>query len=330
MIKNIIPDWRENDHKVFEQQNFYRKHALAKRIDVSDKALAELIDATPDDMIDVVTMGESKTDNASWRTGDVRGVSGRDVIKAVKQGRVWLNLRDLNHVLPEYQRLLEEIYDGFESAVPGLKIRHPQIGFIISSPNVQTFYHADVPITILWQLRGVKKVYVYPLEEKFLSQKMLEGIYLNEFDEVDIPFGEDFDDHATIIDLEPGEVLTWPQNVPHRVENHSMLNVSLSTEHYTLDTMKRYGVYFANGYLDRRFGIGPLSTRIHGPSAWIKSALAMAIKKTGIQKGHRRVKMVSFRVDPGAPKGVRDIDPYPHGDFNTKKQVVIKPAKAPA
>ena len=210
-----------------------------------------------------------------------------------------------------------------EDAITGLKIRHPQIGFIISSPMVQSIYHADIPVTVLWQLRGVKKVYVYPMEEKFLARDMLEGIYLNEFDEVDIPFGDDFDDYAQTVDLEPGQVLTWPQNVPHRVQNHDVLNVSLSTEHYTLESMKRYGVNFANGYLNRHFGIGSLSNSIDGPSAWLKSALAMGIRKTGIQKSHRRVKMVSFRVDPLAPQGVRDIEPYAHGDFKTGQQVPV-------
>ncbi|HHI82054.1 MAG TPA: hypothetical protein ENJ99_02770 [Rhizobiales bacterium] len=329
MIRNIIPDWTSGDSKVFEKDNFYRKHTLAKRIDVSDEGLAALIDATPADMIDVVTMGADKTDNASWRTGDVRGVSGADAIKAVKTGRVWLNLKNLDKIMPEYRELLKEIYDGFEAAVPGLKVRHPEIGFIISSPGVQTFYHADVPITILWQMRGVKRVYAWPLEEKFLSREMLEGIYLNEYDEVDIPFKPEFDDEAMVVDLQPGEVLTWPHNAPHRVQNLDMVNVSLSTEHFTLDTMKRYGVYFTNGYLNRRFGIGPLSTGIDGPSAWLKSAFAMGLKKTGIQKQHRRVKMVSFRVDPDAPNGVRDIEPYPHGDFNTSADAVIQPAKAP-
>lgn len=312
-----ISDWRENDHNAFEHEVFHRKHPFNDLIDVSDDGLADLIENTPDHMIDVVTMGHDKTDNASWRTGDVRGVPGKDVVQAIKEGRVWINLRDLNHVMPKYDKILSDIYQGFENKVPGLKTRHRQIGFIISSPKVQTFYHIDVPVTILWQLRGVKRVWVYPKQEPFISQKMLEAIYLNEIDEVDIPFDPSFDDKATVIDLQPGQTLAWPHNRPHRVQNHDVLNVSLSTEHFTLETMKRYGVYFTNGYLSRRFGLGPFGTDVKGISPWMKSAFAMGLKKTGIQKEHRRQKIVSFRVDPKAPKGVRDIEPYPHGDFNT-------------
>jgi len=317
MTIQAITDWDATDQQIFEQEVFHRHHPFADMIDVSDEGLADLIEATPAEMIDVVTMGQDKTDNASWRTGDVQGVPGKDVVQAIKEGRVWVNLRDLNLVIPEYKDILDDIYDGFESKIAGLKTRHRQIGFIISSPMVQTFYHIDVPITILWQLRGVKRCWVYPKQEPFISQKMLEGIYLNEIDEVDIPFDPSFDDKAMVIDLKPGEVLTWPHNWPHRVQNHDVLNVSLSTEHFTLETMKRYGVYFANGFLNRHFGMGPFKTDVKGITPWMKSAFTMGLKKSGIQKEYRREKIVSFRVDPLAPNGVRDIEPYAHGDFNT-------------
>jgi hypothetical protein len=317
MTFQAIADWQDNDHEIFDRAIFHRHHAFTQQLDVSDDGLAELIDKTPDDFIDVVTMGADKTDNASWRTGDVRGVPGKDVITAVREGRVWLNLRDLNQVMPQYREILQGIYNEFEDHIPGLKTRHQQIGFIISSPKVQTFYHIDVPSTVLWQLRGVKRVWAYPLEEPFISQHMLEGIYLNEIDEVDIPFEPSFDEGAVCIDLQPGELLTWAHNAPHRVQNHDMLNVSLSSEHFTLDSMKQYGVYFSNGYLSRRFGLGSMSTSTRGLSPWVKSAFTAGLKKSGLQKGHRREKIVSFRVDPSAPQGVRDIEPYRHGAFNT-------------
>lgn len=316
MTFQAVIDWKPDDHKIFDRGIFHRHHLFAEQIDVSDEGLAALIDRTPDELIDVVTMGHDKSDSASWRTGDVRGVPGKDVIQAVKDGRVWLNLRDLNHVMPEYKEILEGIYQQFEDNIPGLGSRKRQIGFIISSPRVQTFYHIDVPSTVLWQLRGVKRVWAYPLAEPFISQKTLEGIYLNETDEVDIPYSPKFDDKAVVIDLQPGELLTWAHNAPHRVENHDMLNVSLSTEHFTLASMKKYGVYFSNGFLNRRFGIGPLSTQQQGIRPWMKSALTLGLKKSGLQKEYRRAKMVSFRVDPTAPNGVRDIEPYPHGDFS--------------
>ena len=54
-------------------------------IDVSDEGLADLIERTPAEMIDVVTMGQDKTDNASWRTGDVQGVPGKMLCRQLKK-----------------------------------------------------------------------------------------------------------------------------------------------------------------------------------------------------------------------------------------------------
>ena len=328
MIRSVVSDWKEDDHLRFEKELFHRKHTFLDRIDVSDAGLAALIDATPDDYIDVVTMGDDPSNKETWRTGDVRGMKGADIIEAVKNGRVWLNLRDLNHLMPDYAKLLDDIYESFEDACPGLQTRRRQLGFIISSPHISTFYHVDVPITILWQLRGVKRVFHYPKKEPYISEELMERIYLNEIDEVEIPFELSWDDRpdCSTVDLQPGEMLLWGHNDPHRVENHDMMNVSLSTEHFTLETMKRYGVYFANGYLRRRFGMGQLGTAVEGLSPWMKSAFTAMLKKSGIQKQHRRVKWVSFRVDPDAPNGVRDIEPYPHGAFNASAEAKNKAA----
>lgn len=320
---NAVTDWHENDHHIFEHEVFRRKHPFLDMIDVSDEGLADLIDATPDEFIDVVTMGQEKTDKSSWRTGDLKGVSGKQAIEAAKSGRLWINLRNLVEFMPKYKNILEGVYDTFAANVPGYKSNHHHLGFIISSPDVQSFYHIDVSDTILWHLRGVKRVWVYPKSEPFISQKMLEGIMLNEIDEVDIPFDPAFDNEATVIDLQPGEMLCWPHNYPHRVHNHDMLNVSLSTEHFTLETMKRYGVYFTNGYFSRHLGMGPMSTTTKGLTPWIKGAIAAGLKKSGLQKEYRRQKIVSFRVDPTAPLGVRDIDPYPHKDFNPNQQKLV-------
>lgn len=86
MAEFAVTDWSQKDGDVFEKEIFHRHHPFADQIDVSDEGLADLLDQTPPDYIDVVTMGNDKTDNASWRTGDVRGVPGKDVIQAIKEG----------------------------------------------------------------------------------------------------------------------------------------------------------------------------------------------------------------------------------------------------
>ena len=47
-------------------------------------------------------------------------------------------------------------------------------------------------------------------------------------------------------DLQPGEMVTWPQHTPHRVVNTDGVNVSLSTEHMTSRAARRNNVFLAN------------------------------------------------------------------------------------
>ena len=51
-------------------------------------------------------------------------------------------------------------------------------------------------------------------------------------------------------------MLHWPLNGPHRVENHDMVNISVTTEHFTKEIRDFYAIVYANGLL-RRLGISP-------------------------------------------------------------------------
>lgn len=61
----------------------------------------------------------------------------------------------------------------------------------------------------LWQLIGRKRVYVYPNSPPFLTDRQLEDIALFEI-EVDLPYKPWYDEHARVLDLEPGQMLSWP------------------------------------------------------------------------------------------------------------------------
>ena len=51
-------------------------------------------------------------------------------------------------------------------------------GILISSPNAQVYYHADLPGQSLWQIRGTKRVYIYPPVAPFLTPEQIERIIL--------------------------------------------------------------------------------------------------------------------------------------------------------
>ena len=71
--------------------------------------------------------------------------------------------------------MLDELYDEFEERVPGFKSYKRNLTILISSPNVSVKYHSDVPGQSLWQVRGTKKLYVYPNTQPFIFDLFTQG-----------------------------------------------------------------------------------------------------------------------------------------------------------
>ena len=247
--------------------------------------------------------------NPQWRQGTIEGVSGEKVIDTIERGRMWLNMVAVETVDPRYKKVLEQIFAEFEANVPGFVSFRHKMGILISSPNAQVHYHADIPGQSLWQIAGRKRVYVYPKNEKFISQKSLEGIILKETEE-EVPYESEFDKSAAIYDLEPGQMVHWPLNCPHRVTNHDCMNISVTTEHYTDEIRKSYAVNYANGVLRRKFGLENLSPSITGPMVYPKAALAVIWRKLHLHKAHEIKRMIDFALDPATDTGIVDIPAF--------------------
>jgi hypothetical protein len=276
----------------------------------SDDALARLLENAPRGTYHVHTMDPTTHDPRTRREGDIDGLSGREVLGAVRQGRIWILFQSPGDVDPAYDEMLAGIYAGFERRVPGLQTFRHRMSILVSSPKVQVYYHADAPGQTLWQVRGVKRVYVYPGTAPFAPQDRIEKIILGEAHEISLDYESWFDDYAEVIDLEPGRMLHWPLNHPHRIVNHDCLNVSFTTEHWTNDLRAAYLVKYANGVMRRYVPSARLSESVHGPGAWAKLGLAAAVKMSGIQAKRRQRFNIDFRVDPRAPFSVRNIDAY--------------------
>ena len=60
------------------------------------------------------------------------------------------------------------------------------------------------------------------------------------------------------------DVVIWPQNGPHRVENSDDLNISLSTEHYTAAQLRCIRVHQANSLIRTATGLGSRSVQTEG------------------------------------------------------------------
>lgn len=304
MGNDVIADWQPRHEALFGQHAIKLQHRLADSGLFTRQALARLIERCPKHELGLEAMSDRT--GADRLYGEVGDASGEDAIAAIEKGRMWMNIRRIMDWAPEYRDLLDKVFDELEGRMPGFKTFKRNIGVLISSPNMKVNYHADIQGQSLWQISGVKRVYLYPASEVFVDPRSVEKILLRETTE-QMPYQPWFDDHATIFDLRPGEMLTWPLYAPHRVVNHDCLNVSVTMEHWTDAIWRSYAVHYGNGVLRRTFGLANPSTRADGFSVYPKAASALVWKKLGRQISGDVVKARDFRVDSSSANGRRDF-----------------------
>lgn len=296
---SIVRDWTPAKAAAFTKSNLTFEHGLHERPMFGDAGLEELLDRYPREKLGVFTMGEDPVAWTTWRKGSAGTMTGSKLLEAAQSGRIWLNLRETNRYLDAYAALDAEIF-AEKQARSGVKAFKRDLGMLISSADAQVFYHLDVPLVSLWQLRGQKRVWVYPVADPYVGQEVLERIVLKETAE-QFTFDPAWDAGAEVHDLTPGKMVTWKQNAPHRIENGPMLNVSLSIEFMTPQALMRANVIYANGVLRRRLGARPRVQNGFTPTALGKVAVARAAKALKLQATHERVLPVSFRLDSQRP-----------------------------
>lgn len=294
----IITDWTDAKAETFTKETLGFDHALHERPMFDDDGLISLLDRYPREHLGVFTMGRDPVDWRSWRRGSAGDLSGEQLLRAAMDGRIWLNLRHTNDHLPDYAELEREIFAEKE-ARSGAKTFKRDLGMLISSADAQVFYHLDTPLVSLWQLRGHKRVWVYPVEDSHVTPEQLERVVLRETAE-QIAFRRDMDAGAQVFDLTPGKMVTWRQNAPHRIENGPMLNVSLSVEFMTMAAAMRANVIYANGVL-RKAGMTPSIQAVPHPAALAKVGLARVAKATRMVKPFEAKAVPAFDLREAIP-----------------------------
>ena len=281
-------------------------HRLDRSELFSNEALARLLDAYPREHYSLVQWG-SHGQRGSWREGELGGLSGLEVIDAISKGSVWINMRNVPGVDARYGVLLQSIFDELKGYMPEFDTFTHKLGILISSPKSRTLYHADLPGQSLWQIRGRKRVYVYPPVSPFLEQEHIERIALSGV-EVNMPYETWYDEHAQVFDLEPGQMLHWQLNAPHRVDNHDCLNVSMTLEYFTEDVRREHIVTVANGIMRSKLGVVPKTRVTSGPSFYAKAVLQKALRKTKwVKRENRARRPVEFRLDRNNPGATIDL-----------------------
>lgn len=305
----MLTDWSDDHSAKFQKEIITFKHNLNATGLFTDEALIELLEKHPSEQLDVCTMG-SEDDPIypnKFRTGDFRGADGKTLLDAAKAGKVWINVRRGMNIHPEYKKVLDQMYGGIAEQT-GNKTFTANGGILISSPIARVPYHFDKTETILWHVRGKKRIYIYPQTEEFIPDQAYERTLLSELDD-DLPYDLKFEDAAQMYDLAEDQAITWPLNSPHRVDNQAFC-VSVTTEYSTRESGLKNAAMIANATLRHRFGVDS-SYRDAGPlNRQLKAVFGKVVSKVGIAAKREVVDMVTFKVDPKAPNYIVDTQPY--------------------
>ena len=306
-MTSVFDNWTEDMSEAFGKKAVLATHNLHERDMFTDKGLADLLDQYPRDQFNLYTMDDDLTDYESgFRRGVAGDLSGAEILEAVYRGRLWLNLRETNKHLPLYEDLCNEMFGEMEGLVPGLKTHKRDCGVLISSPKARVFYHLDIPNVSLWQIRGSKTLHVYPGGEPYASEEQIEAILLGESEE-EITYRPDFESGRASYELTPGKMITWPQMAPHRVDNGDSVNISLSCEFLTMQSVLRANAMYTNGLMRRKLGVDPSIENDGQMSQFAKAALARALKLVRKNPSIDELAPPTFEVCLEEETGVREF-----------------------
>jgi hypothetical protein len=302
----ILKDWDETNSSLWGQTPIQIAHNLHNSQLFSRDALAALIEAYPREHYNLIQTA-SRESRRVWREGEVGNLNGHQIIDAIGAGTLWLNLRKVTDVDARYRVIVNELFDEIRGHVPNFGTPEHTAGMLISSPKAQVYYHSDLPGQGLIQLVGTKRVYVYPSKPPFVAAHHLEDIALFGV-EVDMPYADWYDRHATIYDLAPGQMLHWPLNAPHRVENLDTVNISMTIS-YTDEQIRRLQmVNFTNGLLRHKFGYQAKSRSTTGPSFFAKRVLQRTLRNSSwIRRERTNRQSVDFKLDDAKLGAIVDI-----------------------
>jgi hypothetical protein len=306
MADKVFTSWDDTNSALWGYQPIKLAHRLDRSSLFSPEVLAKLIERYPREHYSLVQTG-ARGASRVWREGDIGNLSGRQVMEAIARGGLWLNMRDVTTIDPAYGAMIDRMFEEVAAKVPNFVVRNHQESILVSAPDAQVYYHADLPGQRLIQLVGRKRVYVYPNTPPFITPEHLEDIALYNV-EVDIPYASWYDRHAKVFDIGPGEMLSWDLNAPHRVENLDTFSVSMTVS-FSNDLIRRSQIVnLANGLLRHRFGYTPRTRNLSGPSFFTKAVLQKLYRDSGWVRRQRNARRpIEFRLDTAAPGEIIDL-----------------------
>lgn len=191
------------------------------------------------------------------------------LIRAIETEGAWILLKHANK-LPGYREILDEMMHDIQVLSKrdlSRSMKTKKAIVFMNSPHRTTSYHIDHQSSLLLQIKGRKTISIFdPTDRDVLPESELEKFWTG--DDNAAIFKPQFQDRATVIELQPGQGVHIPLNAPHWVQNGPEVSVSLNVNFDYHDRLLA-DVYRTNYWL-RKMGIDPLPPR--------RSALHDAVK----------------------------------------------------
>jgi hypothetical protein len=277
-------------------------HRLVDQGFASDETLAAVLDRYPAELFDINLYDYDDAGQVSLRTGARGRLNGEELLAAIQQGRLWVNLREVERGWPELWSAAMTEFRAVQATYPGLRAVRNAGQLILSSPKARVPYHFDAAGVVLFHLRGRKRIFVYPGDEAHLAEADMEQVVARQTTE-ELPYSLAFEADARVIDLEPGQALTWPIYAPHRVENLDRFCVSLSMDFQTWSSRFRNGALYTNAVLRSRGGRPRFTDRMTRPELAARWAASLALKRVGGLKSRIAAFDRDFEPEIGAQDG---------------------------
>lgn len=300
MTEPMIPAWTATQAADFRRRPMRFQHRLMDTGLFEDEALARLMDAYPAELYDINLFDFEDGEAMRLRTGTRGKASGAEVLAAIKEGRIWVQLRRVTSNVPAFREAADRLYADLTQYDPRFRTLEVNAQLLLSAPGAKVPYHVDAPGVILFHLRGRKRIWLYPPEAAYLPREAMEDIVMQQKTE-DLPYRRAMDEAAVAIDLNPGEAAAWPLHAPHRVENLEGFNVSLTTDYQTWESRFTNGAYYVNGALRRmRLPVPDLDKTPMAARA-AQWALALPLKRSGLVKNKLKDFERSFELGADIP-----------------------------
>lgn len=174
-----------------------------------------------------------------WNAGDLpighdpaktpaNRLSPVETIRRIEECGAWIVLKDVERD-PEYRAALHECLGEFAPfAAKATGRMHRRVGFIfLSSPGAVTPLHLDPEHNVLMQIKGSKRIHLYPTDRGIIPAEHHEDYHAGEAHR-NVAHMPEYDAFAQTFDLGPGDAVFVPLKAPHWVKNGDRASISFS------------------------------------------------------------------------------------------------------